>query len=436
VSCPRRLALVCAALVSLLACAKPHPTRLPAADDYVYPVTDRRGLSAGDVHDIDVAWQAVLAGDDRSAEQSFSKLLRRRPALVPAQSGLGFARLRGGRLEAAGSAFDTALAAAPDHLPSLLGGAAVARRLGDPEKALSMLRRAQAADPNAPLVRRRLSEVKIQVTERRVAAAKAALDAGDEERAEQEYQHALDAAPEVSGLRVELADLILARGDVLGAETILEMDPVGDRQVLLRLAEILSQQNDPGAALDAYRRILAHDPRDAEAMRGAAQAQDALEALHTPEEYRRIAGATRVSRADLAALLSVKVSRLSRLRAGEAQVAVDISGSWAREHIIKVLSHGIMEVYPNHTFQPGATVRRGDLAQAVGAVLNLLGWPMGTTPSFSDMPRSHIFHEGASRAVAAGLMDVADNDAFEAWRPVSGRDASDVVEALARLVGP
>jgi hypothetical protein len=33
-------------------------------------------------------------------------------------------------------------------------------------------------------------------------------------------------------------------------------------------------------------------------------------------------------------------------------------------------------------------------------------------------------------------MDVTPSGAFEPWRPVSGREAADVVDALARLTGP
>ena len=417
-------------------CAKAPPQRIPAGEDYVFPVTDRRELRPDEARAIDHAWQDVMAGKAASAERAFSKLLERDPGLVPAAAGLAYSRLRAGRPEAASSVFASVLERRPDHLPSLVGAAAVARRLGDPEKALALLRRAQTVDQGDSLVRRRLSEVKLQLTERRVTAAKAALEAGDQERAEEEYRRALEAAPEVGGLRVELANLIQARGDVLGAVAVLEMDPMGDRQVLLRLGEILLEQNDPTAALDAYRRILARDPRDAEAARGASQAREGLELIHMPEEYRRIYTASRISRADLAALVSVKVTRLSQVSPGEPQVAVDISGSWAREHIINVLSHGVMDVYPNHTFQPGAVVRRGDLAQAVGAVLDLVKWPAGSAPALSDMSRSHLFHPGATRAVAAGLMDVTSTGAFEAWRPVSGREAIDVIEALVRLVGP
>jgi hypothetical protein len=117
-------------------------------------------------------------------------------------------------------------------------------------------------------------------------------------------------------------------------------------------------------------------------------------------------------------------------------VAVDISGSWARDDILKTLSFDILPLYPNHTFQPGATVRRGDLAHAVGRILDLLHWPVTPGPSASDMTRNNVYFDAATRSVAAGIMDLTPAGAFEAWRPVSGQDALDVIEALARLVGP
>jgi len=38
--------------------------------------------------------------------------------------------------------------------------------------------------------------------------------------------------------------------------------------------------------------------------------------------------------------------------------------------------------------------------------------------------------------VGAGLMELTPTGAFEPWRPMTGREALDVVEALARLIGP
>ena len=153
-------------------------------------------------------------------------------------------------------------------------------------------------------------------------------------------------------------------------------------------------------------------------------------------KYRQIYGATRLTRGELAALISVKVTALSRLQPGPTRVAVDISGSWAREHIIKLLALDVLEVYPNHTFQPAATVRRGDLARAVGQLLELLGWKPPASPALADMSPHNLFYDGAARAVAAGLMSLTPAGAFEPWRPVSGADAAAVLDGLVRLVGP
>jgi hypothetical protein len=116
-------------------------------------------------------------------------------------------------------------------------------------------------------------------------------------------------------------------------------------------------------------------------------------------------------------------------------VAVDISGSWARDQVTRVLALGIMDVYPNHTFQPGAIVRRVDLARAAARTLDILRWPAAAAQTPSDMSRAHLDFAVVERVLAAGLMGLTPTGAFEPWRPVTGREAIDVVDAVARLSG-
>jgi Tfp pilus assembly protein PilF len=378
----------------------------------------------------------VLDGRTAAAEKRLAKVLARNPGLLPAETALAYSRLRAGKLAQAESAFDSLLQKAPEYVPAVVGAGSVALRKGDPEQALGFYRRAVAAEPADPRLRRRLAGLKLQVTERRVAAARAAREQGRPADAVAEFQAALDAAPEVAEVRVELAELLVAQADVAGAVAVLEADPGGDRAVLLRLGELLAGEREFERAIAAYRVLLARDPGDAEALARATELRQAREFEEMPEEYRRIYTAPRISRADLAALVSVKLTALSRLAPGPTPVAVDISGSWAREHIIKVLALDVLDVYPNHTFQPGAVVRRGDLARAVSQVLGLLGWKAAEAPALSDMSQNNLFYDAASRAVAAGLMDLTSAGAFEAWRPVSGADAVAVLEGLARVVGP
>lgn len=431
-----RRALGVVSLALLAACAPPRAPSVPEGEDYVHPMTRAGALQAEDAKDLEAAWQDVLVGDTARAEKRFLRLLGRRPSLVAAETGLGFARLRAGRLREAGDTFARVLAKQPDAVPALVGAASVAYRQNDPDASLDFLRRAEQVRPDEPAVRRRLPERKVQVTERRVAAAQAALARGDKDAAIAEYGRALEAAPEVGALRVEYANLLADRGDLEAAVEALRGDPAGDRQVLLRLGELLEQEKDPTSAFETYRRILLKDPRDAEATAKALAARAAVEMQGMPEEYRRIVDAPRTSRADLAALVAVKVTALRALEGGEPEVAVDITGSWAREYIVQCLALGILDLYPNHTFQPGAIARRGDLARVVGRVLDLLKVPEGPAPAIVDMSATNLYHDAAARAVGAGLMDLTAAGAFEPWRPVSGRDASDVLDALARLVGP
>jgi S-layer homology domain len=203
----------------------------------------------------------------------------------------------------------------------------------------------------------------------------------------------------------------------------------------MRLAELAEQGGDHERALDVYRRVLQADPQDEEALAAARHVREGIEAEQMPEEYRRIIDAATISRADLAALMMVKVRRLAQAPLGPGRVAIDISGSWARDHIIRALALDLVSVYPNHTFQPGAMVRRGDLARAVARALDLLQYPTAAAPRLTDMSANNALYYPAARTVSAGLMDLTEEGAFVPWRPVSGREATDVIEGLVRLVG-
>jgi tetratricopeptide (TPR) repeat protein len=420
------------------ACARPAPRAPlpPDTEEYAFPTSAPGELTPEETERLERAWLAIRAGDVARAERDLQALLRNRPGLVAVETALGYARLRAGRLDEAQGQFAAILGRREGYVPALIGAASTARRAGRGEDALELLRRAEMGAPQDAGIRRKLAEARLQLTEQRLAEGRAAVAAGDRTGAESIYRAAIEDAPEVSGLRLELAELLSGQGDRAGAIAVLEADPGEDRQVLLRLAELHAAGQELDRTLGIYRRILARDPRDEEALRQSANVREQIELQRMPEEYRRIAGAPTITRADLAALLAVKVSALSRVPQGTPPVAIDISGSWARDHILKALAYDAMTVYPNHTFQPGATVRRGDLARAVQRVLDLLSHPAGSAPALTDMSRGNLNYYPAARAVAAGLMDLTPAGAFEAWRPVSGGEATQILDGLVRLVGP
>lgn len=417
-------------------CASTPRRGRPAGQDFLYPRGALGELNPEEGRQIRAGWDKLLAGQPHSAQKIFLKLLEQHPRLVPARTGLAYAALWARRPVQARDEFARVLAMRSDYVPALVGAGGAALALLEHEEALEYYRRALEFEPEHAGIRRRLSEIKLRVTETRVAAGRTALGSGDVAAAVEEYRAALHAAPEVGGLRVALAELLAQQGDLEGAAKVLLADPAGHRQVLVRLGGIREQQGDLRGALAAYQHLLAREPADVEARRLALSTRKALELREMPPEYRRIFGAERITRADLAALVDAKVTALGRFTPGDSQVAVDISGSWARDAITRLLALGVLDVYPNHTFQPAGVVRRGELARAVARTLDLLRWPSGDAPVFTDMSARNLFHEAGRRVVAAGLMDLTPSGAFEPWRPVSGQTAAAVIEALVDIVGP
>ena len=265
-----RAAALLAAAAFACACAS-APKRPADADAFLYPSTPTGQLDAAAAREIERAWRDVLAGAAGSAERRLVKLLRKQSGLLPAETALAYARLSAGRLEEAEAGFEAVLSRAPEYVPALAGAGSLALRRGDSERALEHYRRAAAVAPDDARLRKRVAELKLQVTEKRLAAARAAREAGRPDEASGQYRAALEAAPEVAEARLELAALLEEQADVSGAIAVLEADPGGERAVLLRLAELLVTQGEQERALGAYRTLLARDPQDVEAQRRAGE---------------------------------------------------------------------------------------------------------------------------------------------------------------------
>jgi len=104
---------------------------------------------------------------------------------------------------------------------------------------------------------------------------------------------------------------------------------------------------------------------------------------------------------------------------------------------------GVMEVFPNHTFQPGATVRRSDLARVVGMIHERVRasdpaaaarW-RGRTVEITDVAAGNAVREAADLAVEAGVIGLDPGGAFSAARAVSGQEAIAAVDRLVALTG-
>ena len=402
--------------------------------DYVFPDLIRGEMSSREETSLRRAWEYVLVGQTDRADQTLSKLLASRPGLRPAQVVAAFAALRANRLDDAGTMFASALGPDQTDVAAMMGLASVKRQQGLLDQALPLYLKAERLRPRDAALARRASEVKLAVAEGAISRAGSLSAEGRKPEAIAMLQKALAVAPELSPVRLELADLLVEAGRRPEALLVLAAAQDGDRSIAIRIATLRFEDRDLDGAEMALRRGVKDVADDAEGAALLARIKERRALLALPEPLRAIADAPRITRAELAALVVVRVEALKTKKAVKAaEVASDLSRTWARSEILRALDLGLMDVYPNHTFQPSGVIRRGELAVVASRVLDLLSFGRANASPPRDMSLSHLQYGPVVRVLSAGVMQNTGSGAFEPWRIVLGSEAKTVVDALTRL---
>jgi tetratricopeptide (TPR) repeat protein len=394
-------------------------------------------------------WAFLQTGDLKAAEHEFSAALRALPAFYPAETSLGYVELARKDAKAALPHFERALELKPQRgdVTPLLGRGESLLALGREADALGAFEAALAADPSQSELARRIEVLKFRGAEQGLARARDAARAGRLDDAVQAYTMAIASSPDSPFLYRELAGVDRQRGDLDAALEHLRKAATldaGDARSLQQIGEILEGRGDFQGAEKAYIDALAIEPnREIEKRVEDLRATAALARM--PAEYRAIDQAPQVTRADLAALIGIRLAPLLQggRRSSDAALITDVRNNWAATWIVAVARAGVMEPFANHAFQPRAVVRRVDLAQAVARLLARIdaqspgrgqAWQSARL-KFSDLSPTHLAYPAASMAVAAGVLKTGDNNAFQPSKVVTGAEAIDAIDKVGALAG-
>ncbi len=440
---------VCSLIILLAACgAKSVAVPAPGAPhypDFIYPEPPA-GTAPLAAEQHRLGWQWLQAGDLRAAERSFANALKYAPSLYPSEAGLGYVGLAKKDYKAAISHFDRAVVADAAYTPALVGRGEAWLALGDRDEALASLVAAVAADPGLTALQSRIDVLRFRGLQDHVAVARKMAEAGQLPDARAAYERAIRASPQSPFLYRELSAVERREGLLEAALTHAQkaaaLEPTEARN-LVQIAEIHEAQGDFVRAADAYGSAVAIEPSaEIDVRIDDLRAKAAFAAM--PPEYQGIEAALTVTRAQLAALFGVRLEALlKRAPRQNATVMTDTRGNWAAPWILAVSRAGIMEPNPNHTFQPNAQVRRGDLALAVSRAVTLLATGDPTRAAtlrnarrrFPDLAPGNLNYGAASVAVESGVMTAAEDGSFQLARLVTGAEAVAVVKKLEDLSG-
>lgn len=392
-------------------------------------------------------WAFLQSGDLKAAEREFSAALKSAPAFYPAEASLGYVDLARKDPKAALPRFDHALQQRPNEAALLVGRGQALVALNRESDALASFEAAVAADPSLTDLSRRVEVMRFRGVEQNLARARQAARSGQFDQAIQIYTAAIANSPDSPFLYREIAAVERRKGNVDAAlehyRRAAALDPT-DAASLVQIGEIVEARGELADAEKAYAASVAIEP-NAEVEKRLADLRANIAESRLPAEYRAIDTAPQITRAELAALVGVRLAPLLEGggRRADAALITDVRSHWAATWIFAVARAGVIEPYANHAFQPRTLVRRIDLAQAVARLLprastrdaaQLRTWQAARL-KFSDLPASHLAYPAASTAVASGVLSAGPDNAFQPLRPVTGAEAIEAITRIEALAG-
>lgn len=421
----------------------------PKFPDFIMPIVPAAYANTASALGEERGWRFLQAGDLKSAERELDAALKATPAFFPAETALGYVDLARKEAKTALTHFDRVVAQQAADASALAGRGQALLALNRDADAVAAFEAAIAADPSLTDLRRRVEVLKFRGLEQNLASAREAARGGKNDEAIRAYIAALASSPDSPFLYRELAAVERKKGDNDAAlahfQKAVTLDPT-DAHSFEQIGDMLEGGNDDDAADKAYASAEAIEPSPALTKKiDALHEKTALARL--PAEYRAIDQAPQITRADLAALIGIRLAPLLQSRRRDAVLITDVRTNWASSWIMAVARAGVMEPYSNHAFQPRTVVRRADLAQAVVRLLSRVaaGNPARAAAwesargTFGDLAPGHLAYPAASAAVAAGVLSVGPDKLFQPSRPVTGAEALDAIaklESLAHLATP
>jgi tetratricopeptide (TPR) repeat protein len=446
----RRVTTIVLAVLALLtaACAArtvPPPTTGLAHPEFLYPAVPTAMQKTFAAQHVDLGWRYLQIDDLRSADREFAAALKGNPKMYPAHTGHGFVALVRRDFDRALTAFDAALGAAPSYVPALVGRGQALLALRREVDALVAFDAALTADPSLTEVRQRAAVLRFRGLQDIIESARAAAKSERFPEARAAYERAIAASPASGFLYRELGALERRAGNVDQALSRLrratEVDPL-DAPAFVQLADLLESRQDFAGAEAAYRQAVELDPSPELETKLATVTKRAREA-QLPAEFRAALTAPQITRGDLAAIIGVRLEPIVTRAPIRQVVVTDSHPHWASRWIMQVAGAGIMQPFENHTFQPNAAVRRGDLAVVVNRLLTVVASTdaalrarLTQRPEIADMNRRHVQYAAAAAVIASGVMPLLDGDRFQVGRPVSGSEAVDVLDRVRALSAP
>ena len=397
-------------------------------------------LSTGE--DYNKAYSDYEKGDLQKARKEFGDELKKNPRHYPSYLGIGYTYLTEKQFTESEKYIRKALELQPDYPQAHFALATVLEQQQNYDGALHELEQTAQTNPDYPSIQESLSVMKLKVTEMHLNEAQKTRDS-DPELALQHLKSAQTLAPEIASIPTDIADILIKQDKCPDAIPYLEKAielSLEKTQPKLQMADCLTEMQEYNQAVSVYEELSAQHPDDNEIRAKLEAARKRVFVQSLPEEYQEIPKAAEITRAQFAALVMVNLEFLQNYSSGTSQILVDTINHWAKNFILKAVDLGVMDPYPNRTFQPDEPLTRLELAKGASRILEIVESnarkeiPAQENPaSIPDVPSSNVYYKMIAKAVSAGLLTVDGDGNFHPSRTVSGAEALSLINQIKRI---
>lgn len=391
---------------------------------------------------IEDAWKNLKQGKIKKAQEMFSQLEEENPFH---HVGLGYTCLVENNYSAAENHFQKALQNYPDMVTAHLGLSQLYKKTGQEDKMFTQYREILKRKPNHPWVKPKYEAIKKRKTKQYLEEAQTYLSQGNKEKSKQAFRKALFYSPNSIEAHLALARLYQKEGELDNA--LVHLKTASNNQpenveILKTYGETLLQANKFKKSLEVYKKIAQLQPSNKEVQERIESLKNRLGIFELPPQYESIPTTEAVTKEQVAALIDVKFKNILGELPDNPPIIIDVSTSWASESIIHMASLGILDIYPNHTFQPKKIITRAEMAEILYRLINQLekkGYHLIRQFSpekikFSDVAPDNYYYQPILHILSYDLMELTPNQEFNPELPVSGQKTINLLDLILNLI--
>ena len=255
--------------------------------------------------------------------------------------------------------------------------------------------------------------------------------------AEQAYRRSLEITPREPSLNGRLAELLARekKWDEALARYRTQMEIAGRNSgVEKNIAEALMNLGRTEEAREILERLRNEGTLDENLESKVGELEDLGRWGSEIDFYRKLKSVDSITREQLAAAVVRYFPQVAEFPQNP-QIVTDTQESRVRSEIQVSVGTGLMDPFPNHTFQPSEPITRGLFAQSMSRLTRLLGLSSADAPAIPlpDVNPGDALYGDIQLVLRSGLLNFESSGSFNASGKVSGEEAVRAMDRLLRM---